>query len=92
MFLLNPCSVSSVLVQFIILNCTTLADAYRAYRPSPGATGQRLEETKKINQSLSALGTSALGPWPDRRHEETPKKLDRLVIYYKYSYNIVRLG
>jgi hypothetical protein len=49
-------------VQFI-LNCTTLAGTmwYRRTISSEGATGQRLEETKKINQSLSALGTLDVG-------------------------------
>jgi Kinesin motor domain len=48
------------------LNLVDLAGSERV-RVS-GATGQRLEESKKINQSLSALGIAALTDARGRQH------------------------
>ena len=44
------------------LNLVDLAGSERVH--VTGAVGKRLEESKKINASLSALGEARLGPLP----------------------------
>ena len=42
--------------EFRILRSECFEMGEKTWKNASGATGQRLEETKKINQSLSALG------------------------------------